>query len=114
MSTWSAFLRKVQNTLSSLSSEGCDIPFFRGQSDSSWSLLPNISRYEWEATISDVNPEEDLYFEFVTQAGALLPEGNSSWSNAFIMQHHGLPTRLLDWTETFSVALYFAIKNSNK
>lgn len=35
----------------------------------------------------------------------------SSWETLAEMRHHGIPTRLLDWTEVLAVAVYFALDN---
>lgn len=56
------------------------------------------------------NVESILYYDFLSQAGPLLRRPYSSWDVLFLMQHHGLPTRLLDWSAAFSVGLYFALK----
>lgn len=86
-----------------------DVIYFRGQSDPEWKLLPGLARYP---AANRLALEEIAYFDFRTRAGDLVPETASGWSVLFAMQHHGLPTRLLDWTDTFSVALYFALKGA--
>jgi hypothetical protein len=35
--------------------------------------------------------------------------GREPWDYLFMMQHSGVPTRLLDWTENAFIALYFAL-----
>jgi len=106
MDAWFELYQQFSDTIESAKS---DILFFRGHSDASWQLVPTLAR------VNVRNPtqiEKMIYFDFLTRAGSLLPANNSCWNNAFAMQHHGLPTRLLDWTENFATALYFALKGA--
>lgn len=36
---------------------------------------------------------------------------SNSWNEYYLMQHYGMQTRLLDWTESALLALYFAVMN---
>jgi hypothetical protein len=54
--------------------------------------------------------ERNLFANFKTQSAKQLGELDDSWEMLAIMQHHGVPTRLLDWTESFHTALFFALE----
>jgi len=89
--------------------------FFRGHSQTDWRLEPGLARQYPNARIVGARTITDfemlLHSRFTTRAGELLrAEDSRSWASLFAMQHHGLPTRLLDWTRTFSIALYFALR----
>lgn len=109
MSAWSTYISELQRHLAVLAKTGCDCPFFRGHSDSRWELLCSLGRRAPEEFKTN-NLETILYYDFMSQGGPLLDKPSSSWDVLFLMQHHGIPTRLLDWSNTFGVALYFAIK----
>jgi hypothetical protein len=57
--------------------------------------------------------ERDLYEEF-TRCATQLDDtrfNDEEWDPYFLMQHHGVPTRLLDWSDGALVALHFAVRN---
>jgi hypothetical protein len=83
-------------------------PWFRGQQNPKWLLQPNIFRLGLE------NEEDEIRAEFKRRAAQFMTElaPQDEWGWYFLMQHYGAPTRLLDWTDSALIALFFAV-NSN-
>jgi hypothetical protein len=111
---------------------------FRGQRDAAWHLLPSSLRTPVPGSIRDqIGDELEYLVRFANVAdrhGLAIPEDSQRlrrllvptvspdedgwwppadlWSVMALAQHHGIPTRLLDWSWDPYVAAYFAAEGT--
>jgi hypothetical protein len=117
--SWNGFVK----WLSELDGSWC----FRGQREAGWLLHTSLDRAvrrsgssessSWVAHLDREKEGRELLFRFQQQAHHYIqnlpsPDDLSSW--LALMQHHGAPTRYLDWTLSQYVAVYFGIEDEAK
>jgi hypothetical protein len=87
-----------------------DDVLFRGQQIDK-PLLPKLGRLKLEDDIPTV--EERMLEDFKIQSPPFLQFNPANdWEWLALAQHHGMPTRLLDWTANPLAALWFAVERA--
>ena len=91
--------------------------FFRGQGDSCWGLEPSLYRLVKGIPLGEaLRIEFDAIRYFKQQSRSffrpqMIPKDEDDGEWLAIMQQYGAPTRMLDWTTSFNVALYFTVND---
>ena len=93
------------------------LPWFRGVRDKSYTLTPMLARewIEYCQQYESIGQLEDYYYDRFTRfgrpfLGGIIPNDIIEWN--YIMRHHDIPSRLLDWTKGSLIALSYATMRS--
>lgn len=116
--------KKSENTVRSLSdflarvervqAKAKNSLWYRGVGDATYKLVPALYRHEKTKGAKELAKLEwEIMTRFKQRSLPYLSRPLvDEWETLFFMQHYGVPTRLLDWTENPFIALYFALMSA--
>lgn len=117
ITSWNEIIEIIEKSIPNFPDITVNYIQFRGQADRDWKLEPTLTRLVKGNMLSE---KKAKYYEFQAQSEFISQfhlndsklSYNESTNPAAIlvdMQHFSCPTRLLDWSESAYIALYFAV-----
>lgn len=102
-------LKNFTHLIESFSSNSNSL-WYRGCGKASYNLVPTLYRHPCIQDVKELlDLESQIIARFKQRSVPYLTRTHIDWEYLFLMQHFGVPTRLLDWTESPYISLYFAL-----
>ena len=110
-------VQSVSDFIKFIERENRTLWVYRGHRDADWELKPSLHRARvrpFQLALGTRTPEVQMLKDFKRAVRLYLSvEPADDWEWLSLAQHHGLLTRLLDWTENPLVALFFSVERAN-